>query len=146
MTARRSVLERNELRRTACVHYAPQQYTLTVSSTGTGHSYSTTVTTVIYDPAAPPSPSNVTAPTQLVWLQQPATGVAGISITPSQRSRSRTRNNIVTSDFSSVTPPDLGPGISLEHVLRAETYGIVQFSGCSFSKAGTYSVQARRPA
>ena len=127
-----------------CVSYAPQQYRLVVSSTTAGHSYSTTVTTVIYDPAAPPSPSNVTAPTKLVWLQQPATGVAGISISPQPEvAVEDASNNIVTSDFSSVTlQASGGTGTLSNTCFGAETYGIVQFSGCSFSKAGTYSVQA----
>ena len=128
---------------TACVDNVPQQYTLTVSSTGTGQSYSTTVTTVIYDPAPPLSPGNVTAPVKLVWLQQPATGVAGISITPQPEvAVEDANNNIVTSDFSSVTLQTSPGGFLSNTCFGAETYGIVQFSGCSFSKAGTYSVTA----
>ena len=126
-----------------CVPYAPQQYTLVVSSTGTGHSYSTTVTTVIYDPAAPPSPSNVTAPTHLVWLQAPATGVAGISVSPQPAvAIEDAGNNIVTGAFSAVSLQWTGPGSLSNTCFGAPTYGVVQFSGCSFSKAGTYSVQA----
>ena len=51
-----------------CTNYAPQQYTLTVTATTSGAD-STVVTTVIYDPSAPPPPNGVGAPVQLVWLQ-----------------------------------------------------------------------------
>ncbi len=126
-----------------CVPYAPQQYTLVVSSTGTGHSYSTTVTTVIYDPAAPPSPSNVTAPTHLVWLEAPATGVAGISVSPQPAvAIEDAGNHIVNGAFSAVSLQWTGPGSLSNTCFGAPSYGVVQFSGCSFSKAGTYSVQA----
>ena len=125
---------------TTCAPYVPQQYTLTVSS----GRYSTAVTTVIYDPSAPPAPNGVGAPTQLVWLQQPTTGVAGISITPQPEvAVEDSSNDIVTGDFSSVTLQQIsGPGSLSNTCFGAESYGIVQFSGCTFSTAGTYVIQA----
>ncbi len=125
-----------------CVSYAPQQYTLTVSATSAGHSYSTVVTTVIYDPGTPPSPSNVTAPTQLVWIQAPKTGVAGISVSPQPAvAIEDANNNIVTGAFTAVSLTVSGPGTLSNTCFGAPTYGIVQFSGCSLSKAGSYTVQ-----
>ena len=53
-----------------CTNYVPQQYTLTVSSSGS-YGASTVVTTVISDPSSPPPPNGVGAPVQLVWLSQP---------------------------------------------------------------------------
>jgi hypothetical protein len=130
-----------------CVPYAPQQYTLTVSSTVGGQAYSTVVTTVIYDPSAPPSPNGVGAPTQLAWLQTPTSGVAGISITPQpELAVEDANNNIVTSDFSSVSLQQVsGPGSLSDTCFGAETYGIVQFSGCSFDTAGKYVLVATDP-
>jgi hypothetical protein len=125
-----------------CISYVPQQYTLVVSSTIAGHSYSTTVSTVIYDPGAPPSPSNVTAPAKLVWTQSPATGVAGISISPQPAVAIEDATNNIVSALSAVTLQWTGPGSLSNTCFGAPTYGIVQFSGCSFTKAGTYSVQA----
>ena len=126
---------------TSCVSYVPQQYTLHVSSTSGGHTYSTVVTTVIYDPSPPPSPSNVTAPTKLAWIQSPKSGVAGISLTPQPAvAIEDANNNIVTGAFSAVSLQASGPGSLSNTCFGAPTYGIVQFSGCSLNKAGQYSV------
>ncbi len=125
-----------------CTNYAPQQYTLTISSGG----YSTVVTTVVYDPSAPPSPNGVGQPAQLVWLQQPTGGTVGTPVTPQPEvAVEDALNNIVTSDLSSVTLQIIsGPaGGSFSNTCSGvESYGIVQFSDCSLNVVGTYVVKA----
>ncbi len=127
----------------ACTNYAPQQYTLTVTATGSGAD-STVVTTVIYDPSAPPPPNGVGTPVQLVWLQQPTSGTVGTPVTPQPEvAVEDALNNIVTSDLSSVTLVVVsGPGTFSSTCSGVESYGIVQFSDCSLNAAGTYTIKA----
>ena len=126
-----------------CTNYAPQQYTLTVTATGSGAD-STVVTTVIYDPSAPPPPNGVGTPVQLVWLQQPTSGTVGTPVTPQPEvAVEDALNNIVTSDLSSVTLVVVsGPGTFSSTCSGVESYGIVQFSDCSLNAAGTYTIKA----
>ncbi len=131
-----------------CTNPAPQQYTLTVSSTGS-YGSSTQVTTVIYDPSAPPPPDGVGTPTQLVWLQTPTSGTVGTPVTPQPEvAVEDALNNIVTSDLSSVTlqivsyTGSSGQGSFSSTCSGVESYGIVQFSDCSLSTAGTYVIKA----
>ena len=128
-----------------CIAYAPQEYTLQVSSARTP---ATQVTTVVYDPAAPPcpnSPNNCAgAPAKLVWIQQPTGGSVGTPITPQPEVAVEDANgNIVSNDFSSVTLQVVsGPGTVSGSCVGAESYGIAQFSSCSLSAAGLYTLQA----
>ncbi len=125
-----------------CIAGNPQQYTLTVTSTSSA-SYSSTVTTVISDPSTPTSPGSVGSPSQLQWLIQPGGGTAGTPITPQPEvAVEDSSGNIVQNDFSSVTLQASGPGSLSGTCFGVESYGIVQFSGCSLSASGTYSVQA----
>ena len=127
-----------------CSQYQPQQYTMTVTSTSSS-SYSTSVTTVVSDPSAPPTP-NVGAATQLQWLIQPGGGTAGSPIAPQPEVAVEDASGyIVQNDFSSVTltaTPITGTGSLSNTCFGVESYGIVQFSGCSFSGGGTYSITA----
>ena len=124
--------------------YVPQQYTLTISpSTGSSH-YSTSVTTVIFDPSSPPAPNGVGTPTQLVWLQTPSAGTVGSAVTPQPEvAVEDALNNIVSKDLSSVTlKVDTGPGQFSSTCTGVESYGIVQFSNCLLNTPGTYTVHA----
>ena len=124
-----------------CAQYQPQQYTLTVSSS----SYSSVVTTVISDPSAPPSPNGVGVPSKLVWLQPPASGTVSTPVIPQPEvAVEDAGNNIVSNDLSSVTlqlvPP--APGHLSTTCTGVESYGIVQFSNCSLSAIGSYTIKA----
>ena len=123
--------------------YVPQQYTLAITSTTGSTHYSTQVTTVIYDPSAPPPPNGVGTPTQLVWLQTPTTGTVGSPVTPQPEvAVEDALNNIVSSDLSSVTLKVVtGPGQFSSTCSGVESYGIVQFSNCILSVPGTYTVR-----
>ena len=127
-----------------CSQYQPQQYTMTVTSTSSSN-YSTSVTTVVSDPSAPPTP-NVGAATQLQWLILPGGGTAGSPIAPQPEVAVEDASGyIVQNDFSSVTltaTPITGTGSLSNTCFGVESYGIVQFSGCSFSGGGTYSITA----
>ena len=72
------VLERIELRRCVCADqlhgYEPQLWTITIGS----GSYSTTVSTVIYDPQPPPVTGGST-PYKLVFVQPTSTGTGTIN-------------------------------------------------------------------
>ena len=68
----------------------------------------------------------------------PGGGTAGTPISPQPEvAVEDASNNIVQNDFSSVTlqRPITGPGSLSGTCFGAESYGIVQFSGCSFSSA-----------
>ncbi len=130
-----------------CIPGAPQEYTLTVTSTSPNVNLPpTTVTTVISSPAAPASPTGAGAAYQLVWLQQPSGGSAQTPFTPQPEvAVEDQQGDIVSSDFSSVTLNLLQAptGGTLSNTCSGvESYGIVQFSDCSVNKAGTYEIQA----
>ena len=127
-----------------CVAGAAQQYTLTISNASAG--WSTTETTVISDPGAPASPTKIGTASQLAWVQQPTTGSAYAPMSPQPEvAVEDSSGNIVTSDFSSVTLQVVsGPtgGTISSTCSGVESYGLVQFSDCSLSNAGTYQIQA----
>ena len=127
-----------------CVAGAAQQYTLTISNASAG--WSTTETTVISDPGAPASPTPIGTASQLAWVQQPTTGSAYAPMSPQPEvAVEDSSGNIVTSDFSSVTLQVVsGPtgGTISSTCSGVESYGLVQFSDCSLSNAGTYQIQA----
>ena len=128
-----------------CQAYQPQQYTMVVTSTSST-SYSTSVSTVVSDPSAPPTPDVGTA-TQLEWLIQPGGGTAGSPIAPQPEVAVEDASGyIVQNDFSSVTltatPVAPATGSLSSTCFGAESYGIVQFSGCSISAGGSYSIAA----
>ena len=107
-------------------------------------SYSTTVSTVIYDPQAPPVNGGST-PAKLVFLQptSPGTGTINAAVSPQPIvAVEDTNGNIVYSDASSVTLTASGPGSLSSNCSGVENGGIVSFSGCSFSAQGTYSLTA----
>ena len=120
-----------------CSNYAPQQYNLTITSTGS-KPYSTDVSTVVYDPNSPPAPNGVGSPVNLVWLQAPTGGSVGTAVTPQPEvAVEDALNNIVTSDLSSVTLKVVsGPGTFSSTCSGVESYGIVQFSNCSLERGG----------
>ena len=128
-----------------CIAGAAQQYTLTISNTSAG--WSTTETTVISDPGAPASPTQIGTASQLAWVQQPTTGSAYAPVAPQPEvAVEDSSGNIVTSDFSSVTLQLVSVvpsgGTISSTCAGVESYGLVQFSDCSMSSAGTYQVQA----
>ena len=102
------------------------------------------MSTVVYDPNSPPAPNGVGAPVNLVWLQAPTGGSVGTAVTPQPEvAVEDALNNIVTSDLSSVTLQVVsGPGSFSSTCSGVESYGIVQFSNCNLSAAGTYTVRA----
>lgn len=117
------------------------QYSVSISSTG----FSTTVTTVVYSPGAPTAGGGGSGPLKLVWLQQPTSGIAGAPVSPQPEIAivNVATGNIVTSDLSSVTLNVLsGPSSGFSTTCASvESYGIFQFSGCSLSAVGTYSIE-----
>jgi type II secretory pathway pseudopilin PulG len=128
-----------------CEQYQPQQYTMVVTST-TSSSYSTSVSTVVSDPSAPPTP-NVGTATQLQWLTEPGGGTAGSPIAPQPEVAVEDASGfIVQNDFSSMTltatPVGSATGSLSNTCFGVESYGIVQFSGCSISAGGNYSIAA----
>ena len=127
-----------------CVAGAAQQYTLTISNASAG--WSTTETTVISDPGAPASPTPIGTASQLAWVQQPTTGSAYAPMSPQPEvAVEDSSGNIVTSDFSSVTLQVVSApngGTLSSTCSGVESYGLVQFSNCSLSNAGTYQIQA----
>ncbi|MGA2838450.1 MAG: hypothetical protein ABSF84_17845, partial [Acidimicrobiales bacterium] len=129
-----------------CIADAPQQYTLTISSTTV--SYSTSVTTVITDPGAPQSPTGAGAAYQLVWLPgtEPTGGSAETPFSPQPEVAVEDKQgDIVSSDFSSVTLALMSAptgGTISSTCSGVESYGIVQFSDCSVNLAGSYEIQA----
>ena len=131
-----------------CIAHAAQQYTLTISSVS--NNFTTVETTVISDPAAPlPNNGNgVGVAYQLEWVQPTAggTGTAYAPVSPQPEvAVEDSSGNIVTSDFSSVTLSIVsGPagGTISNTCSGAESYGIVQFSDCSMSTAGSYQIKA----
>jgi len=126
-----------------CIAHAAQQYTLTITSASSN--FTTTETTVISDPGAPLS-TGAGAAYQLAWVQQPTGGSAYEPLSPQPEvAVEDNAGDIVTSDFSSVTLQIVsGPtgGTISNACLGVESYGIVQFSDCSMSAAGLYTIQA----
>ena len=125
-----------------CTQYGPQQWTLTISN----GNYTSQATTVIYDPHVPTSASTVGAASQLVWLQSPTSGIVGSQVSPQPEiAVEDSNNNIVSSDFSSVTLSiSSGPtGGTLSNTCSGvESYGVIPFGDCSLSVAGTYVLKA----
>ena len=127
-----------------CIAGVPQQYTLTVSSNSNPNQTSPPVTTVITDPAAPTAPNGAGAAYKLVWLQTPTGGTAFSPVTPQPEvAVEDIQGDIVTSDFSSATLSLVsGPGTISSTCAGVESYGIVQFTDCSMSAAGAYTINA----
>jgi hypothetical protein len=127
-----------------CKAGVPQQYTLTVSSNSAPNQTSPPVTTVITDPAAPAAPNGAGAAYKLVWLQTPTGGVAFSPVTPQPEvAVEDIQGDIVTSDFSAATLSLVsGPGTISSTCAGVESYGIVQFTDCSMSAAGPYTINA----
>ena len=122
-----------------CTGYEPQLWTVSIGS----GSYNTNVSTVIYDPQAPPV-SGGSTPYKLVFLQPTSTGTGTINAAVSPQpivAVEDINGNIVYSDASSVTlTASGGPGTLSNNCAGVENTGIISFSGCSFSAAGTYSL------
>ena len=101
---------------------------------------------MIYDPHVPTSASTVGAASQLVWLQSPTSGIVGSQVSPQPEiAVEDANNNIVSSDFSSVTLSiSSGPaGGTLSNTCSGvESYGVIPFGDCSLSVAGTYVLKA----
>ena len=128
-----------------CTQYGPQQWTMTISN----GNYTTQANTVIYDPHVPTctgSACTIGAASQLVWLQSPTSGIVGSQVSPQPEiAVEDANNNIVSSDFSSVTLSiSSGPaGGTLSNTCSGvESYGVVPFGDCSLSVAGTYVLKA----
>ena len=127
---------------TSCTGYEPQLWTVTIGS----GSYSTQVSTVIYDPQPPPV-SGGTIPNKLVFLAPtttPGSGSINAAVSPQPIvAVEDSSNDIVYSNASSVTlTASGGPGTLSSNCSGVENEGIVSFSGCSFSQPGTYSLTA----
>ena len=124
----------------SCTGYEPQQWTITIGS----GSYSTTVTTVIYDPQAPPVTGGST-PYQLVFLEPSTIGTGTVNAAVSPQPIVAVEDqagDIVYGDASSVTLTATGGTGTLSNCTGHENEGIISFSGCSFSGTGTYAVTA----
>ena len=123
--------------------YGPQLWTMTIAS----GRYSTQVSTVIYDPSAPPVTGGTT-PSKLVFMQPTATaagsGTVNAAVSPQPIvAIEATNSDIVYSDASSVTlTASGGTGRLSSNCSGIENNGVVSFSGCSFSAPGTYTVTA----
>ncbi len=127
---------------TCSVPTNPQQWTVTLTSA----SYTSSISTVIYDPQ-PLSPTPGTTPTKLVFLQptttNPGTGTINAAVSPQPIiAIEDAANNIVYSDASSVTLSASGPGSLSNNCSGIENNGIFSFSNCSMSAVGTYTVTA----
>ncbi len=123
----------------------PQLWTMTIGS----GSYSTTVSTVIYDPQ-PVSPTAGTTPSKLVFLSpttaNPGSGTVNGPVTPQPIvAVEDVANNIVYSDASSVTlsVASGSPGSLSSSCDGVENNGIFSFSNCSLSAVGTYTMTAK---
>ena len=110
--------------------------------------YTTTASTVIYDPTAPAT-SGGTTPNQLVFLQPttPGTGTINAAISPQPIVAIEDHGNIVYSDASSLTlsiVPGKGPagGALSNNCSSVENEGVFVFGGCSLSAVGSYTLQA----
>ena len=81
-----------------------------------------------------------------MWLQSPTSGIVGSQVSPQPEiAVEDANNNIVSSDFSSVTlSVSSGPtGGTLSNTCSGvESYGVVPFGDCSLSVAGTYVLKA----
>lgn len=127
----------------ACIPYAPQLLTITVTSaSGT----SSSISSVVDDPGARPV-TGAGAATQLVFLTEPGNGSSGTNLSPQPAVAVEDANgNIVYSDLSdvklSITGGPAGATLS-DTCSGSEFYGVVTFSNCSINLAGTgYSLTA----
>ena len=105
--------------------------------------YSTSVSTVIYDPQAP-LVSGGSTPSKLVFLQPQGTGTGTVNaqVTPQPIvAVEDTNGNIVYSDASSVTLTSAG-GHLASSCSGVENEGVITFGGCSFSATGSYTLTA----
>ena len=118
----------------------PQLWSVTLTSA----SYTTSVSTVIYDPQ-PLSPTGGTTPAKLVFLQPTTTGTGTINAAVSPQpivAVEDASNNIVYSDASSVALAASGPGALSNNCSGIENNGIFSFSNCSMNAVGTYTLTA----
>ena len=116
-----------------CTNYGPQQWTLTVSN----GKYTTTTSTVIYDPAVPLNTNPIGQAAKLVWLQSPTTGVVNSPLSPQPEiAVEDASGDIISNDFSSVTLTISGPGSLSSTCSGVESYGVVPFGDCSVNVAG----------
>ena len=111
-----------------------QQVSMTVGS----GAYSTTIQTVIVDPAVPQSAGGSGQATQLVWLQSPAGGTINSPVSPQPIiAVEDSSGNIVYNDLSSVTlRVSTGPGSLSSNCSGVESYGVVPFGDCSLNAVG----------
>ncbi len=123
-----------------CVVDVPQLVTITVTSP-TGAQYSISV--VVNGPLTKPIPASGAA-YKLVFLQTPATGssTAGQVFQNQPQVAIEDQNgNIVTNDLSYLTLA-LSNGAVLSGCSGTEFGGVVSFTGCSTTQAGTYTITA----
>lgn len=119
----------------ACTNYGPQQWTMNLSD----GSYTTSVTTVIYDPQAP-TVTGGTTPAKLVFVlpstQNPGTGTINAPVSPPPLvAVEDAANNIVYGDVSAVSlSVTSGPGTLSSNCVGLENTGLFSFSGCSFDR------------
>ncbi len=113
---------------------------MTVGSGG----YTTTIQTVIVDPAVPQNVGGSGQATQLVWLQQPTGGTINSPVSPQPIiAVEDSSGNIVYNDLSSVTlQVSSGPGSLSSNCSGVESYGVVPFGDCSLNALGTYQLNA----
>ncbi len=128
-----------------CTKYGPQLWTMTVTD---GHYTSPPITTVVYDPQAPPV-SGGTTPSELVFLQPSGTGTSTVNadLSPEPLVAVEDHGLIVYSDASSVTlsiySQTPGGGSLSSSCSGVENDGVVSFGDCSLSAVGTYQLMAK---
>jgi len=134
---------------TGALPNSPQELTITVSYKGS----SSSITTVVDDPITPPSSGTTCqyAASQLVWLQQPSSGLAGAALFPVPTVAVEDKTGcIIQSDASQVslaiTAGTGTAGATLNNCTASLNYGTTIFSGCSIGVIGTgYTLTASDP-
>jgi trimeric autotransporter adhesin len=131
-----------------CVPNAPQLLQITVTSTL--NSAQSTISLVVDDPQARPVPTPGAA-TQLVFIGQPGDGTSGSNLSPQPIvAVEDASGNIVTSNLtpttlaiSSGSGGSQSSGATISSTCSgSDFYGVVTFSNCSVTKAGTFSLTA----
>ncbi len=127
-----------------CIPNAPQLLTITVTAGSSGKSSS--IHSVVDEQQSRPV-TGADAATRLVFLTEPGDGTAGTNLSPQPAVAVEDANgNIVYSDLSDVKLTISGGpgGTTLSNTCTgSEFYGVVTFSNCSVTTAGTgYSLTA----
>ena len=125
----------------------PQQLTVQVTYEGTPNY----ITTVVQDPAAPPSGTGCGdngKGTQLVWVAQPAGGLAGSPLAPAPTVVLENASGCVEQQDASTVQLSIASGPSGGTLSNCSSFpgnGETTFEDCSLSAIGTYTLQASDP-